>query len=199
MAAKEEEDLDLDVDQSAKSKKKLLIIILSIVILMVGGSVAAYFLLSEGDKASDEGKTGAEDKVKEHIPVIYSPMHKPFIINFEDTRKARYVQIEITAMSHVQDSLDLFTEHSPVIRNNFITILSSQNYTELSTREGKEKLNAELLKSVNATIAAEVENSPPPAKEGDDDGEKKEKNTTPPKDKEHVYIDALYFTSFVMQ
>lgn len=198
MAVKEEEqDLDLDIDQTGKSKKKLLIIILIIVILMVGGSVAAYFLLSGDDKADEKGEHKDANATPVKAAAIYFTLHPTFVINFEDTSKARYFQIDIAVMSRDQHSISLVEEHSPVIRNNIITILSSQNYTELSTREGKQKLNGELLKSINATVAAEVATSTPHVNEGEE--EKKQEHASAPVDAEHAYIEAIYFTSFVMQ
>ena len=198
MAVKEEEqDLDLDIDQAGKSKKKLLIIILIIVILMVGGSVTAYFLLSGDDKADEKGEHKDVNATPTKAAAIYFTMHPTFVINFEETSKAQYFQIDISVMSRDQHSISLVEEHSPVIRNNFITILSGQNYTELSTREGKQKLNGELLKSINSTIATEVATSTPDVEEDEED--KKQEHEAAPIAAEHAYIEAIYFTSFVMQ
>jgi len=198
MAEKEkeqEQDLDLDTEKSGKSKTNLLIIILIVVILVVGGGVAAIFLLPDDKKDDGKGEHEKADVAESHPAAIYLPIHKTFIINFEDTRKARYVQIELALMSRNQHSIDLAQEHSPVIRNNFITILSSQNYDELNTREGKEKLNHELLKSINSTISAEVASSAAtPAT-----GEEEQQHVPAPVDAKHSYIEAIYFTSFVMQ
>lgn len=196
MAVKEEkQDLDLDVDQSGKSKKKLLIIVFIILIVMIGGSVAAFFLLSDSDKAAEKGEHKTDDATPAHAPAIYFKMHQTFVINFEDTSKARYFQMDLTVMSRDQHAISLFEENLPVIRNNIITILSSQKFVELNTRQGKQKLNAELLKSINETIAAEVASSTPHAKEG----KEQDKHATAPIAAEHAYIEAVYFTSFVMQ
>ncbi len=188
--AKKEKDLDLDVEQTGKSKTKLLIIILIVVVLAVGGGVAAMFLLGGDD--SEGTKDGA--KAKEATPVapthvIYSALNPTFIINFEDTTKARYVQLDLTVMAHTQSAIDLVQEHSPVIRNNIITILSSQKYEVLNTHEGKQKLRTELLNSINQTIAAEVSNTPPANPEA----------KSVPVAAGQPYIQAVYFTSLVMQ
>ncbi|VAW93429.1 hypothetical protein MNBD_GAMMA23-2059 [hydrothermal vent metagenome] len=193
MANKEKEkDLDLDVEQTGKSKTNLLIIVLIVVILAAGGGVAAVFLLggdSEDEKAGTKGEEAAQ-VAPAHA--IYSALRPTFIINFEDTKKARYVQLDLTVMAHEQHAIDLVQEHSPVIRNNIITILSGQKYEVLSTLEGKQKLRTDLLNSINQTITTEVSNSAP-AEDKADDG--------------HVavpvagqsYIKAVYFTSLVMQ
>ena len=202
MAEKEtEEDLDLDVDKAGKSKTNMLIIILIVVILLVGGGVAAVFLLSgdDSDTASDKPKSeGVTPVVPAHV--IYSALHPTFVINFEDTAKARYVQLDLTVMAHEQHAIDLVQEHSPVIRNNIITILSGQKYEVLNTNAGKQKLRADLLDSINKTIADEVNHSAteePPA-EGEHDA-KPEDGHAASLDEEHTYIQAVYFTSLVMQ
>lgn len=197
------EDLDLDTEQVGKSKTNLLIIILIVAILAVGGGVAAVFLLGgdDEDKGSEED---AAEAAPAHPAAIYSKMHRPFIINFEDTKKARFLQLEISVMSHDQHSIDLFVEHTPVIRNAFVTVLSSQSFDVMNSREGKEKLNKVLLKLVNDTLTTEVADNPaPPSEEEDDDDDEKSTHDKPAHDEssktEHTYIKKLYFISLVMQ
>ena len=194
-----EEDLDLDTENAGKGKTNLLIIILIVVVLAVGGGVAAVFFMG-GDDSKSDGETAKGDEehaVPKHAPAIYSTLRPTFILNFEDISKARYVQIDMDVMSRDQHSIDLVQEHSPVIRNNIIAILSSQTFAELNTRAGKEKLQASLLKSINETIDIEVKNIPVVKTDGED-------ATAPKKDGGHAaagqqYIEAVFFTSFVMQ
>ena len=68
--------------------------------------------------------------------------------------------------------LDLLKEHSPALRNNLVILFSSQDPARLSSREGKEKLRAEVLAETKMVMKEAA---------GNDD------------------IDAVYFTSFVMQ
>ncbi len=204
MAEKEKEkekekDLDLDVDKAGKSKTNMLIIILIVVILAVGGGGAAMFLLSGGDGDGEKGdhKSEAAEHAAPTEP-IYSAMRPTFVINFEDTSKARYVQIDLTVMSYQQHSIDLVQEYSPVIRNNIITILSSQKYEVLNTREGKQKLRTDLLNSINKTIVAEESHASPAKHETEGEDKDKEYASAPPV-AGHGYIQAVYFTSLVMQ
>ena len=193
-----EDDLDLDTDQAGKSKTNLLLIILIVVILAVGGGVAAVFLLSGDDNNGDSEEQASADGKPVMAAPIYSKIHRVFIINFNDTSKARYLQIEMSIMSRDQHAIDLATEHLPVIRNNFITILSSQKYEVLNTRVGKEQLNSDLLKSINDTIAAEVSATPNANEPDAEEGDKKADAPTAEVDGQK-YIEAVYFTSFVMQ
>lgn len=194
--AEKKEDLDLDVE-AGKSKTNLLIIILIVVILAVGGGVAAMFLLSGDDSKKDKGEHNAGESESHAAPVhaIYSALRPTFIINFEDSSKARYMQLDLSVMAHQQHSIDLVQEHSPVIRNNIITLLSSQKFEEVNTFAGKQKLQKQLLDSINQTIDAEVKNIPAPK---DEEGDSNEHGAAT-SDHGGKYIEAVYFTSFVMQ
>jgi len=197
MAEKDDKDLDLDTDNAGKSKTNLLIIILIVVILAVGGGVAAMFLLGGDEEAGDGASAEGGDAVTAPVvkaPPIFSTMRPTFILNFEDTTSARYMQVDISIMSRSQASIDLAQENSPVIRNNIITILGGQTFEELNTRKGKEKLQKRILISINNTIKAEVMNSPPPAEE-----EAADENAAAVQAPGASYIEAVYFTSFVMQ
>jgi len=194
-----EEDLDLDTENAGKGKTNLLIIILIVVVLAVGGGVAAMFFIGGDDSKPDaeSGKGEEEHAAPKHAPAIYSTLRPTFVINFEDTSKARYVQIDMDLMSRDQHSIDLVQEHSPVIRNNIIAILSSQTFAELNTRAGKEKLQASLLKSINETLDIEVKNLPVVKTDGDDAPAPKSGGGHAAAG--HQYIEAVFFTSFVMQ
>jgi len=189
--AKADKDLDLDTEDTGKNKTNLLIIILIAVILLVGGGVAAVFILGgdDADKAANNDSAEAAMAVKENA--IYTELRPTFVINFEETKHARYLQIDLSVMSRDQKSIDLIHEHSPVIRNNIITILSGQKFLEINTKEGKKKLQEAILQSVNSTIAQELSSTPSP--EGD--GEKKMAADA----EANKYVEAIYFTSFVMQ
>ncbi len=192
MAKEEKEkDLDLDVEQKGKSKTTLLIIVLIVVVLAVGGGVAALLLLGDDSEGAKDGVKSEKAAPAPAADAIYSELRPTFIINFEDTSKARYVQLDLTVMAHTQKSIDLVQEHSPVIRNNIIAILSGQKYEVLSTYEGKQKLRAELLNSINQTIATEVNNMPAADPKAD--------GTAAPLPPGNNYIKAVYFTSLVMQ
>jgi flagellar FliL protein len=67
---------------------------------------------------------------------------------------------------------DLVTLHMPVIRNNLMLLFSNQTYDTVSTLEGKEALREEALEVIQQILEEET----------GDPG-----------------VEAVYFTSFVMQ
>jgi flagellar FliL protein len=97
------------------------------------------------------------------------------VVNFSVKGPARYLQVEMQLMAHNKEALSLAEQHMPVIRNNILMILAAQSFEEVSTREGKERLRKEITGSINQVLA--------------DQGEVKEGEG----------IQAVYFTSFVMQ
>jgi flagellar FliL protein len=62
--------------------------------------------------------------------------------------------------------------HMPVIRNNLVLVFSNQNYETISTSAGKQKLRDEALAEIQQILKSET------GKTG---------------------VEAIYFTSFVMQ
>jgi flagellar FliL protein len=63
--------------------------------------------------------------------------------------------------------------NDPVVRNDLLLLLGGQHYATISTREGKEKLREQALESVRRVVT--------------NAGGKADK------------VEAVYFTSFVMQ
>jgi flagellar FliL protein len=80
--------------------------------------------------------------------------------------------VGVTLMSHDQAALDTVKSVDPVVRNALVMLFSRQDYTILSDPAGKQKLQADALAAVRKIVEART------GKPG---------------------IDALYFTSFVMQ
>ena len=171
---KNDEDLDLDVKTGGKSKN-IILIALVVLLLLVGGGGAAFFLLGGDDKAV-EGETSdtTEHAVEKVEPkeTHYLELGKEFVVNLEDNRKVKFMQVEIQVMAHQLAPFALIEHHMPVIRNKVMLILSSQKYEEVNTREGKEKLREEIKQAIQEIIHEE---SP------------------------EANIEAVYFTSLIMQ
>lgn len=169
------DELDLDVEPKSDGKKKKLIIIIGVVLLVVIATGAALYFTGviggnkhEADESADKGEAARELPAK----ALYIKLSPEFTVNFENPTVANYLQMDIQVMSREQDVLTAIETHMPVIRNNIILLLSSQKYEEISTPAGKEKLRAEVLKTIQDVMQAEI------GKPG---------------------VEAVYFTSFIMQ
>lgn len=145
------------------------------VVVIMGVAVLAlagacgYLVLGRG--AHDQA-AAQEPKVEMSKQEQYLAMDPPFVVNFKDDQSMRFLQVGVSLMSHDPASLTAAKEAEPVIRNALVMLFSSQDYTILSDAAGKQKLQAEALASVRKIVEQRL------GRPG---------------------IEALYFTSFVMQ
>jgi flagellar FliL protein len=146
-----------------------LIISLLLLLVLGGGGFAAFKLL--GDKADPKKKEAAAKH--EQLPARYVTLDPPFVVNFEAESIVRFLQITIGVMTRDEQVERMIQENDPRIRNDLLLILGNQNYEAVSKLEGKEELRKRCLESVRAVVA-----------DSGGDGTK---------------VEALYFTSFVMQ
>lgn len=105
-------------------------------------------------------------------PPIYLPL-KPFVVNFQAGQGARYLQVTVQVMSRDPKTIALLKQNDPMVRNSLLLLLGGQQYKTLDTEAGKQKLRASVLAAIRKVAA---ENGGKPDR-----------------------IDAVYFTSFVMQ
>src|SRR4051812_23469631 len=150
--------------EAPPKSKKLLFIILAVVLL--GGGAGAFFFLKGGHK---------EEAKKEAVilPPIYVNLDPPFVVNFQADANVRFLQVTVSIMTRDPKTEEALKKNDPRIRNDLLLLLSNQQYADISTREGKEKLRAQSLESVRAVVKSAGEE---PAK-----------------------VEDLYFTAFVMQ
>lgn len=142
---------------SGKKKKKLLLIIgvaVALVAVSVGGTIVALKVLAPPATEVPAEEAAAAPTL---APAIYFEMTPNFTINFTVNGRQHFLQAAITLM-HRDPALDsLLTLHMPAIRNGLVMLLSSKNFDELQTPEGKEKLKAESLVIIQALLKKEQE------------------------------------------
>ena len=157
-------------EPAKKSGGRGLIMILVVALVVVCG-VAGYAIFApRGEHAADGGAAAVKDAKK--TPEIYLPMDPAFVVNFKSDQEQSYLQVGVTLMSHDQAAIEAAKAADPVIRNALVLLFSSQNSTDLAGVQGKQKLQAQALDAVRKIISERTG---------------------------HPGIDALYFTSFVMQ
>ena len=106
-------------------------------------------------------------------PPLYLALDPAFVVNFQADQLVRFLQVSIEVMSRDQKTLDLLKANDPVLRNDLLILLGNQKYSVISTPAGKEQLRAEALAAIRKDLAQAGGN---PNK-----------------------LEAVYFTSFVMQ
>lgn len=183
---------DEQEDGAAKSKgKKPIVKILLIVLgallavgLIVGATLFAVGGMPGGGKSESQGgseKQASEDSDKSSKgegegegkgKAQYFAFDAPFVVNFEDQASLRFLQIGLELMVKNPETIEALKDNMPVIKNTLILLFSSQDYQSISTREGKERIRAQTLSEIQKIL--------------------KEKTGDPG-------VEAVYFTSFVMQ
>jgi flagellar FliL protein len=153
--------------------------LMTAIILVVGGLFIAGVLPGGGSHDDDvttedvaDAESDGEEEGSNDQLAIYLPIDPAFVVNFASQGKARFLQITVEVMSRDALVVDKITLHMPVIRNNLMLLFSNQTYDSVSTLEGKEALREEALEVIQQILEEET----------GDPG-----------------IEAVYFTSFVMQ
>jgi flagellar FliL protein len=118
-------------------------------------------------------KAAAHVEKKPVLPPQFVALDPPFVVNFEATQLVRFLQITVQLMTREPETVELIKSNDPVIRNDLLLLFGNQRYDVIATREGKEKLRMDALESVRKVIKQS--------------GGKPEA------------VEAVYFTSFVMQ
>lgn len=152
-----------------KGGKLILILVLALLVLG-GGGAAAFFVL--GGKGGKAHKADAKPPVQLTKKAEYLPLDPALVVNFKDAQAVRFLQVGVTLMSHDPQAIEAAKESMPVIRNALLMLFSNQDASTLMGADGKRKLQAEALKAVQKIVHQQI------GRNG---------------------IEAVYFTSFVMQ
>ncbi|WP_329742675.1 flagellar basal body-associated FliL family protein [Dyella sp. A6] len=153
----------------ARGGKKGLVIGLVVALVAVLG-VGGYAMLRMRHGAA--GGATAQAAAPKPQPAMYLPLDPPFVVNFQTKQSPSYLQVGVTLMAHDAAAIKAAKDADPVVRNALVMLFSAQSATDLATTAGKQKLRAEALKAVQKVVQERL------GRPG---------------------IDALYFTSFVMQ
>lgn len=166
----DEEVLDgEEAESTGKSGGGKGLIIGLVALLVLGGGGAGAWFAFGGKQDAK----GAKAEHVEKLPPRYIALDPPFVVNFEAESMVRFLQVTIGVMTREPAVEAIVKENDPRVRNDMLMILSNQTYASVSTAEGKEALRKRCLDAVRA-IVKEM---------GGDDAK----------------VEALYFTSFVMQ
>ena len=157
---------------AAAGKRRIpwLIIGIAAGVLVVGLGAALVLTHAFGKSAASSAR--AADK-KPVGPPLYLALDPPFVVNFQADQIVRFLQVSVEIMSRDQKTLDLLKDNDPVVRNDLLILFGNQKYATLATPAGKEQLRADALTAVRKDLA----------QSGGDPSR----------------VEAVYFTSFVMQ
>lgn len=147
---------------SAMDTKQILIGVAVVLFVMLGSVGASMFAVNymlekqeEDEIAAAEAEEAEESgELVDERPPVYVPF-EPFVVNFMQGQSLRYLQLTVEFMTRDELTVEEINQRSPEIRNSLILLLSNHNYEQLSTREGKENVRAEIYAEVNALLDSE--------------------------------------------
>jgi flagellar FliL protein len=154
---------------AAKPRSKKGLIIGIVALLVLGGGGFAGWKMFGGKHDAEKDKK--EEVAK--LPPRYINLDPPFVVNFEAEAMVRFLQVTVGAMTRDLEIEKIIKDNDPRVRNDLLMILGNQTYATVASAEGKETLRKNCLEAIRAVV--------------------KDMGGDPNK------VEALYFTSFVMQ
>lgn len=153
----EAEELELAESGEPTRKPRVLVLAavgLAVVLLLGGGTVA--FLYFGGFLETDAGD-GAEiaeeaEEAAPAEPATYVELAPAFTVNLMAPSDARYLQVEMQALTRDEAVAGDVKTHAPAIRNNLVMLLSSKTSDDLRTRQGKRALQQEIVAAINQVL-----------------------------------------------
>ncbi len=155
--AEDNQDLELDLEEGEEGEKgsggsKKLIIIIVAAVLLIGGGVAAFFMLGDDSADVAEGENPDGEIVVPKGPAIYVGVPNAITANLPGDRRSRTVQIKMSFLVRSQEAKEHIRQHMPQLKNDVLMLVSQKNANELKLPEGRQKLQAEALVTVQKTL-----------------------------------------------
>ncbi len=126
----------------------MIIIIAAVAVLVIGGGVAAWLLLSKPQ--AEEGEHAEEEAhADEEHPPIYEKL-ETFTVNLADQES--FLQTDVQLMLEDPAIQEKIKTRLPEVRDALIRLLSSKTAEELSQQEGKDKLAEEIKDQINELL-----------------------------------------------
>ncbi|HRE30347.1 MAG TPA: flagellar basal body-associated FliL family protein [Candidatus Berkiella sp.] len=96
-------------------------------------------------KGAKETKHAEKNEKKAVDKPAFYKFVPAFIVNIPSNGRLRFLQVEVQLMAKNDEDVKSIESYSPLIRNDLITLFSSQNYDDLLTPDGKENLRKSAL------------------------------------------------------
>ncbi len=116
----------------------------------------------------------ADDNTTEPSKAIYFVIDEPFTINFlnQSQQQVRYLQIRVALMAYNQQAIANAKANLPMLQDALRSLFAEQSFDTVNSIEGREALQSSAITSLNTLLKEQVGSKP---------------------------LDAVYFTSFVLQ
>ena len=154
--ATREKDVE-ELEEGGSGKRKLLILIV-VALLMLGMGAGVGFFAGGMMKDDPTVAGGAEPEEVEEEPekkdrrhTIYVTVGK-LLAAVEHQGSTRYIQAEVDLVGYSKEIMDDAQHNVPALRNRLLLLFSSQDFEEVRTIAGRERLRLQSLKAVNDVL-----------------------------------------------
>lgn len=142
------------------------------------GVIAAVAVLAGAGGAwfafgGSDAQAGEGQAAVARLPPHFVELDPPFVVNFQPGSSARFLQVAVQVMTRDPQTVAKLEHLAPIIRNDLLLLFGNKQVAEVASPEGKEALRKATLEAVRKVVA-------------DEDGKPET-------------LEAVYFTSFVMQ
>lgn len=159
---------------NGKSRRmQFLIIVIGVAVVLLGGGVGAAWWLSSAKHPASAPAASAPQPAPPAGPPLFLALDPPFVVNFDSEQAVRFLQVAVQLETRDPETIEMLKTNDPIVRNDLLLLFGNQKYARLATREGKEALRTEALEDVRRVLSQA--------------GGHPER------------LEAVYFTSFVMQ
>lgn len=165
----DDEQPEVVAEAPAERSSRKPLVIGVLLVLLLGLGAGGYVWQTRSAGHATPGRTTAPEVSKTEL---YLPLDPAFVVNFRDADSLRYLQVGVTLMSHDPEAINVAKAADPVLRDGLVALFSNQDFTIIGDAAGRQKLQEQALATVRKVVQARL------GRPG---------------------IDALYFTSFVMQ
>ncbi len=188
---------DPAVAAAPKSKKMLVILVVLLMALALAGA-GAWFYVSKQRAAPLEGEEEpVAAKAQAKGPPTYLPLDN-MVVNLADPGGEKVVQVGITLELTDSQVLEKVKQFLPAIRSGVLLLVSQRTSEELLQREGKEKLQADILREASRPFVGVEDGSSADADKAAPGG-KKAKVGKGDKAREESPVRRVLFSSFIVQ
>lgn len=160
-----DEDKASEKEENKKPAKGngLIIIIISVVTLLMGAGIgltvalimspAAEEVATETTSKEIEAEPAAEVAgVAEKGDPQFFMLRPVFVVNLPTVGKTKFLQIEVQIMARSSSVIEDVEAYSPLLKNDLVSLFSSQDPKVVVTLQGKEQLRKEALKIVQKVM-----------------------------------------------
>lgn len=134
-------------EERPRKRKTGRLVLAAVLALVVGGGGVAWYMLARQPDPAESLPPKAE----------YLALSPAFVVNLEESSGGpRYLQIEVQLVTRDPAATAQLQHHAPALRARLLMLFAQQTREALSSREGKEALQARALEEVRALMVAET-------------------------------------------